>query len=109
MSWGSDGLLPQDSVNCGLWYPSLDLRSNTFGDGPWNFVDDGSCSLGLDLPWDLVVDSALNILNGGHWGDDDSFIGRGVAGDDVAGLAVVGAEAFTVPGSLSPAAVARVV
>ena len=109
MSWGSDGLLPQDGVNNGRWHLSLDLLSNTFGDGPWNFVDDGSCSLGLDLPWDLVVDGALNILDGGHWGDDDLLIGRGVTGDDVAGLAVVGAEAFTVPGSLSPAAVARVV
>jgi len=86
----------------------LDLLSNTGGDGLRNFVDDGSCSLGLDLSWDLVVDGALNILGGGHWGDDDLLIGRGVAGDDVAGLAVVGA-AFTSPASLSPATVARVV
>ena len=109
MSWGFDGPLLQNGVNNFSWHLSLDLLSNTGGDGLWNFVDDGPLSLGLDLSWDLVVDGALNIPGGGHWGDDDLLIGRGVAGDDVAGLAVVGAEAFTVPGSLSPSAVGRVV
>lgn len=71
------------------WYLFGDLSCDLLGLCSWDSIVDSSLSLCGDFSWNFIVNDSLNLSGVDDWGDYDSLISGGVAGDHIAGDAVV--------------------